>query len=155
MSNFAFTATILSPCAHWSQCVILLRMSILQDLLVVYEVLEVWDEKNHSNSTSQLAYNTERDLLRVYLTSVALGLKKEAIRASKVFFTFYFWLCEGLRTWNGGSTCDPIIGYWIVEMGWLLSSLWRHINGDNCLPLIEREWETNKNRYSSTHHLYW
>ena len=94
---------------------------------------EVWLRRKKSFEVKP-AYNAERVPLRVYMTSIALGLKKEAIKASKVFFTFYFWLCEDLRTWNGGSTCDPIIGYWIVEMGWLLSSLWRRTKEDNCLP---------------------
>ena len=98
-----------------------------------------------------------RGFLFAYLTSIALGLKKEAInlKASKVF---------------SSSTSDSAKAY-VREMEVapaILSSAIESSKWDDCYPhsgdvlkrtiaclTIERGWETNKNRYSSpTHHLY-
>ena len=60
-----------------------------EDLSNVYEVLKAamkFEMKKIIQTLRiKLAYHIERDPLRVYLTSIALGLKEEAIKASKVF----------------------------------------------------------------------
>jgi BTB/POZ domain len=60
-----------------------------EDISVVYEVLKVAMKFEMKKIIQilrvKLAYYTKRDPLRVYLTSIALGFKEEAIKASKVF----------------------------------------------------------------------
>ena len=60
-----------------------------EDLSFVYEVLKAaikFEMKKIIQTLRiKLAYHIERDPLGVYLTSIALGLKEEAIKASKVF----------------------------------------------------------------------
>ena len=60
-----------------------------EDLSVLYEVLKAAMKyemkKIVKNLQVKLAHYIERDPLRIYFTSIALGLKEEAMKASKVF----------------------------------------------------------------------
>ena len=60
-----------------------------EDPSVVYEVLKAamkYEMKKIIQTLRvKLAHDVERDPLRIYFTSIALGLKEEAIKASKIF----------------------------------------------------------------------
>ena len=161
------------PVIHLSENSVTLRTLVLmcypvadvdfEDLSVVYEVLKAamkYEMKKIIQTLRvKLAHYVERDPLRIYFTSIALGLKEEAIKASKVFALS----CDdSANTYVREMEVVPAIAYhrllkYRYQCRAAASKKWEDYNPQRshsddismgtmiALPVIEREWDKKVN----------
>ena len=129
-----------------------------EDLSVLYEVLRAamkYEMKKIIQILQvKLAHYIERDPLRIYFTSIALGMKEEAIKASKVFALSSD---DSANAYVREMEVVPAIAYhrllkYRYQCRAAVAKTWENYNprrshsgdislGTIALPVIEREWD--------------
>ena len=139
-----------------------------EDLSVVYEVLKAAMKYEMKKIVQilqvKLALHLERNPLRVYFTSIALGLKEEAIKASKVFALSSD---DSANAYVPEMEVAPAIAYhrllkYRYQCRAAAAKKWEDYNpqrshsgdislGTIALPVIEREWDKQVNKNPCSH----